>query len=78
MAYATQGKPRERDMSTIQRFYYKGFNHYTSNDLKKFVITAKKMVILLKNILLDPQEIYNTYVIPIGSSNIGGLWIQQI
>jgi len=31
VAYATQGKPRGRDISTIQCFCCKGFGHYAAN-----------------------------------------------
>ncbi|ESR45928.1 hypothetical protein CICLE_v10003571mg, partial [Citrus x clementina] len=37
MAYAAQGKPKGRDMITVQCFYCKGFGHYASNCSKKIL-----------------------------------------
>ena len=42
VAYATQGKPRGRDMSTIQCFCCKGFGHYASDCSQKFCSYCKK------------------------------------
>jgi hypothetical protein len=53
VAYAAQGKPRGRDMSTIQCFCCKGFGHYAANCPRKSATTAKKMAISSKNALFD-------------------------
>ncbi|KAF8395110.1 hypothetical protein HHK36_019051 [Tetracentron sinense] len=42
VAYAAQGKPRGRDMSTVQCFCCKGFGHFASNCPKKFCNYCKK------------------------------------
>ena len=64
MAYAAQGKPKGRDISTVQCFCCKGFGHYASNCLKKSAATAKRMAISLKNALLDPSRNLKQHMLP--------------
>jgi hypothetical protein len=52
-AYAAHGKPRGKDMSTIQCFCCKGFGYYAAKCPRKVCNYCKKMAISSKNALLD-------------------------
>ena len=52
MAYATQGKPKGTDMSTIQCFCCKGFGYYASNCSKQICNYCKKEGHIIKECLI--------------------------
>ncbi|KAK4489825.1 hypothetical protein RD792_000469 [Penstemon davidsonii] len=70
VAYATQGKPKGRDMTTIQCFCCKGFGHYASNCPKKFCNYCKKDGHIIKECPTRPPKKSETaYTASVGSSS---------
>lgn len=73
VAYATQGKPRGREMRNVQCFSCKGFGHYASNCSKKFCNYCKKDGHIIKECPIRPPKKSETaYTALVGSSSIGG------
>ncbi|KAL3514207.1 hypothetical protein ACH5RR_026924 [Cinchona calisaya] len=72
MAYVAQGKPKGRDLSTIQCFCCKGFGHYASNCSKKFCNYCKKDGHIIKECPTRPPKKSETaYTVSVGSSSTG-------
>ncbi|KAL3502260.1 hypothetical protein ACH5RR_036709 [Cinchona calisaya] len=72
MAYVAQGKPKGRDLSTIQCFCCKGFGHYASNCSKKFCNYCKKNGHIIKECPTRPPKKSETaYTVSVGSSSTG-------
>ncbi|KAL3531298.1 hypothetical protein ACH5RR_010620 [Cinchona calisaya] len=72
MAYVAQGKPKGRDLSTIQCFCCKGFGHYASNCSKKFCNYCKKDGHIIKECPTRPSKKSETaYTVSVGSSSTG-------
>lgn len=73
MAYATQGKPRGRDMRTVQCFCCKEFRHYTSNCPNKLCKYCKKDGHIIKECPTRPPKRSETAsTASVGSSSAGG------
>jgi hypothetical protein len=69
VVYAAQGKPRGRDMSTIQCFCCKGFGHYAANCPRKFCNYCKKDGHIIKECpTRPPKKTETTYTVSVGSS----------
>jgi len=69
VAYTAQGKPRGRDMSTIQCFCCKGFGYYAANCPKKFCNYCKKDGHIIKECPTRPlKKIETAYTVSVGSS----------
>ena len=69
MAYAAQGKPRGRDISTIQCFCCRGFGHYAANYPRKFCNYCKKDGHIIKECpTRPPKKTETTYTVSVGSS----------
>ncbi|BBG97094.1 transposable element gene [Prunus dulcis] len=69
VAYAAQGKPRGRDMSTVQCFCCKGFGHYAANCPRKFCHYCKKDGHIIKECPTRPPKKSETaYTVSVGSS----------
>ncbi|CAB4313587.1 unnamed protein product [Prunus armeniaca] len=72
VAYAVQGKPRGRDMSTVQCFCCKGFGHYAANCPRKFCNYCKKDGHIIKECPTRPPKKSETaYTVSVGSSSAG-------
>ena len=72
MAYAAQGKPKGRDISTVQCFCCKGFGHYASNCSKIFCNYCKKDGHIIKECPTRPPKKSETaYATSVGSSSAG-------
>ena len=54
VAYAVQGKPQGRDMSTVQCFCCKGHGHFASHCPKKFYNYCKKEGHIIKECQIRP------------------------
>lgn len=73
IAYAAQGKPKGRDMSTVQCYCCKGYGHYASNCSKQFCNYCKKDGHIIKECPTRPPKKSETaYTASVGSSSIGG------
>ncbi|CAL8997967.1 unnamed protein product [Prunus brigantina] len=74
VAYAAQGKPQGRDMSTVQCFCCKGFGHYAANCPRKFCNYCKKDGHIIKECPTQPPKKSETaYTVSVGSSSAGRL-----
>ncbi|CAL8994106.1 unnamed protein product [Prunus brigantina] len=72
VAYAAQGKPRGRDMSTVQCFSCKGFGHYAANCPRKFCNYCRKDGHIIKECPTRPPKKSETaYTVSVGSSSAG-------
>ncbi|KAH9667053.1 hypothetical protein KPL70_020885 [Citrus sinensis] len=72
IAYAAQGKPKGRDISTVQCFCCKGFGHYASNCSKKFCNYCKKDDHIIKECPTRPPKKSETaYATAVGSFSAG-------
>ncbi|XP_034197696.1 uncharacterized protein LOC117613160 [Prunus dulcis] len=72
VAYAAQGKPRGRDISTVQCFCCKGFGHYAANCPRKFCNYCKKDGHIIKECPTRPPKKSETaYTVSVGSSSAG-------
>ena len=70
VAYATQAKPRGREMRNVQCFSCKGFGHYASNCSKKFCNYCKKEGHIIKECPIRPPKKSETaYTALVGSSS---------
>ena len=68
MAYAIQGKPRGRDMSTIQSFCCKGHGHFASHCPKMFCNYCEKGHIIKECQIRPPRRNATAFTATNGSS----------
>ncbi|PNX54503.1 polyadenylate-binding protein 3 [Trifolium pratense] len=69
LAYVVQGRPRGREMSTVQCFCCKGHGHYASNCPKKFCNYCKKDGHIIKECpSRPPKKTATAFTASVGSS----------
>lgn len=69
VVYAAQGRPRGRDMGTVQCFCCKGFGHFASNCPKKFCNYCKRDGHIIKECpTRPPKQSATAFTASVGSS----------
>ena len=73
VAYATQGKPKRRDLSVVQCFCCKKLGHFASHYPKTFCNSCKKDGYVIKECpIRPPRKTETAFTVAAGPSTAGG------